>query len=51
MAGVRFGELIARLRAYPSPCPSPNGRGDAIELSLRIIQASLLPLGEGQDEG
>ena len=32
----------------PSPCPSPHGRGDGV---ATLVQASLLPWGEGQDEG
>ena len=32
----------------PSPGPSPHGRGDGV---ATVVQASLLPRGEGQDEG
>ena len=34
--------------SLPSPCPSPHGRGDDI---ATVVQAFLLPWGEGQDEG
>ncbi len=34
----------------PHPVPLPMGEG-TLELSLRVVQGSLLPWGEGQDEG
>ncbi len=34
----------------PHPAPLPMGEG-TLEFSLRIVQGSLLPWGEGQDEG
>ena len=43
--------VIAMSDAYaPHPVPLPMGEG-TLELSLRVIQGSLLPWGEGQDEG
>ena len=33
---------------YPSPCPSPNGRGDAL---TTVASEPPLPLGEGWGEG
>ena len=42
------GRQDRRLRLYPVPLPMGEG---TLELSLRIIQGSLLPWGEGQGEG
>ncbi len=37
-------------RISPHPAPLPIGEG-TLEFPLRMVQASLLPWGEGQDEG
>ncbi len=43
-------ELDYPKASAPHPVPLPMGEG-TLELSLRVVKGSLLPWGEGQDEG
>ncbi|MGO9461745.1 MAG: tRNA dihydrouridine(20/20a) synthase DusA, partial [Rhodomicrobium sp.] len=50
IAAAREAKAAMIGRSTPHPVPLPSGEGTLLH-ALRPIQASLLPLGEGQDEG
>ncbi len=47
---LRAATGVKNERISPHPVPLPMGEG-TLEILLRVVQASLLPWGEGQDEG